>query len=140
MSTDYWHHPTDSPALLFRTLLSGEYDKGLLFAVPRGHEEVARLEDVHSATGGLREGMMVNLANGQARERPPPSARPLNPSPELMRLSKVPVRRSEKTLYAHRSSLVIRFGNFVSKDPGALALRESSAATAPDRRRRWCGK
>jgi hypothetical protein len=36
--------------------MGGEYDKELLFAVPRGHEEVSRLEAEHAASGGLREG------------------------------------------------------------------------------------
>ena len=33
--------------------------------MPRGHEEVARLEAEAAATGGLQEGMSVRLANGQ---------------------------------------------------------------------------
>jgi hypothetical protein len=37
---------------------AGEYDKELLFAVPRGHEEVTRLEAESAASGGLREGAL----------------------------------------------------------------------------------
>ena len=44
----------------------GEYDKELLFAVPRDHAEVLRLEAEAAATGGLKEGAVVQLANGQA--------------------------------------------------------------------------
>ncbi len=44
----------------------GEYNKELLFAVPRTHEEIARLEAEAAAAGGLREGAIVQLANGQA--------------------------------------------------------------------------
>ena len=44
----------------------GEYDKELLFAVPREHPEVQRLEAEAAATGGLKEGAVVQLANGQA--------------------------------------------------------------------------
>jgi FKBP-type peptidyl-prolyl cis-trans isomerase 2 len=40
----------------------GEYDKELLFQVPRAHAEVQRL----AADGELREGSVVQLANGQA--------------------------------------------------------------------------
>ena len=46
--------------------LGGEYDKELLFAVPRDHEEVVRLEAEAAASGGLKEGAVVQLANGQA--------------------------------------------------------------------------
>ena len=46
--------------------LGGEYDKELLFAVPRNHEEVLRLEAEAAASGGLKEGAVVQLANGQA--------------------------------------------------------------------------
>ena len=46
--------------------LGGEYDKELLFAVPRDHEEVLRLEAEAAASGGLKEGAVVQLANGQA--------------------------------------------------------------------------
>ena len=46
--------------------MAGEYDKSLLFPVPRGHEEVVRLEGEHAQGGGLREGLVVQLANGQA--------------------------------------------------------------------------
>ena len=44
----------------------GEYDKALLFPVPRSHEEVVRLEGEHAQGGGLREGLVVQLANGEA--------------------------------------------------------------------------
>ena len=44
----------------------GAYDKELLFAVPRGHSEVARLEAEAAAAGGLREGSLVVLSNGKA--------------------------------------------------------------------------
>jgi len=44
----------------------GAYDKALLFAVPREHEEVLRLEAEAAAAGGLKEGAVVVLSNGQA--------------------------------------------------------------------------
>jgi hypothetical protein len=46
--------------------MAGEYDKSLLFAVPRDHQEVARLQAELASAGGLREGMVVQLVNGQA--------------------------------------------------------------------------
>ena len=45
---------------------AGEYDKELLFAVPRSHPEIARLEDAAATAGGLKEGQVVQLANGNA--------------------------------------------------------------------------
>ena len=33
---------------------AGDYDKELLFAVPRDHAEIVRLEEQHAAAGGLR--------------------------------------------------------------------------------------
>ena len=53
-------------SLRLRDIVAGEYDKSLLFLVPRGHEEVVRLEGEHAQGGGLREGLVVQLANGQA--------------------------------------------------------------------------
>jgi len=46
--------------------MAGEYDNSLLFAVPRDHQEVARLQAELASAGGLREGMVVQLVNGQA--------------------------------------------------------------------------
>lgn len=42
----------------------GEWNKDLLFKVPRGHEEVQRLEGRYKNVGGLKEGLVVELANG----------------------------------------------------------------------------
>ena len=44
----------------------GEYNKELLFAVPRSHEEMARLEAEAAASGGLREGAETRRAAGCA--------------------------------------------------------------------------
>ena len=42
----------------------GEWDKELLFTVPREHPEVTRLEGRYKNHGGLVAGMLVELANG----------------------------------------------------------------------------
>ncbi|KAK9814319.1 hypothetical protein WJX72_004010 [[Myrmecia] bisecta] len=42
----------------------GEWDSNLLFNVPRPHDEIQRLERRYHSAGGLREGMLVELANG----------------------------------------------------------------------------
>ena len=42
----------------------GEWDKELLFSVPREHPEVTRLEGRYKNHGGLTAGMLVELANG----------------------------------------------------------------------------
>ncbi|KAL0032927.1 hypothetical protein WJX77_006944 [Trebouxia sp. C0004] len=42
----------------------GEWNKDLLFNVPRQHEEVQRLEGRYKNVGGLKEGLVVELANG----------------------------------------------------------------------------
>lgn len=42
----------------------GEWNKDLLFNVPRQHEEVQRLEGRYKNVGGLKEGLVVELTNG----------------------------------------------------------------------------
>ncbi|KAG2434187.1 hypothetical protein HXX76_007913 [Chlamydomonas incerta] len=42
----------------------GEWKRELLFAVPRDHPEVARLEGRYKNHGGLAPGLVVELANG----------------------------------------------------------------------------
>ncbi|KAG2447304.1 hypothetical protein HYH02_007634 [Chlamydomonas schloesseri] len=42
----------------------GEWKRELLFAVPRDHPEVARLEGRYKNQGGLAPGLVVELANG----------------------------------------------------------------------------
>eukprot|EP00198_Chlamydomonas_reinhardtii_P006561 XP_001695897.1 peptidyl-prolyl cis-trans isomerase, FKBP-type [Chlamydomonas reinhardtii] len=42
----------------------GEWKRELLFAVPRDHPEVARLEGRYKNQGGLAAGLVVELANG----------------------------------------------------------------------------
>jgi FKBP-type peptidyl-prolyl cis-trans isomerase 2 len=42
----------------------GAWDPARLFTVPREHEEVQRLEGRYKNHGGLREGLVVELANG----------------------------------------------------------------------------
>eukprot|EP00803_Ostreobium_quekettii_P004120 evm.model.scf_281.5 EVM.evm.TU.scf_281.5 scf_281:56694-60434(+) len=42
----------------------GEWKKDLLFTVPREHQEILRLEGRYKNHGGLKEGMVVELANG----------------------------------------------------------------------------
>ncbi|KAK9846576.1 hypothetical protein WJX81_006929 [Elliptochloris bilobata] len=42
----------------------GEWRRDLLFEVPREHPEIQRLEGRYRSQGGLREGMLVELANG----------------------------------------------------------------------------
>eukprot|EP00798_Chlamydomonas_sp_ICE-L_P016107 gene16107-22249_t len=41
----------------------GDWNKELLFLVPRDHPEVARLEGRYKSQGGLKEGMIIELAN-----------------------------------------------------------------------------
>jgi len=43
----------------------GKWQRELLFDVPRSHPEVERLEGRYKNHGGLREGLVVELANGQ---------------------------------------------------------------------------
>jgi FKBP-type peptidyl-prolyl cis-trans isomerase 2 len=42
----------------------GEWKKELLFAVPRDHEEIQRLEGRYRSQGGVQEGLVVELSNG----------------------------------------------------------------------------
>eukprot|EP00195_Chlamydomonas_chlamydogama_P016531 CAMPEP_0202908502 /NCGR_PEP_ID=MMETSP1392-20130828/46254_1 /ASSEMBLY_ACC=CAM_ASM_000868 /TAXON_ID=225041 /ORGANISM="Chlamydomonas chlamydogama, Strain SAG 11-48b" /LENGTH=193 /DNA_ID=CAMNT_0049597885 /DNA_START=160 /DNA_END=742 /DNA_ORIENTATION=+ len=42
----------------------GEWKRELLFAVPRDHPEVQRLEGRYKNQGGLQRGLLVELANG----------------------------------------------------------------------------
>lgn len=42
-----------------------EWKKELVFSVPRDHAEVQRLEGKFRSSGGLSEGMIVELANSQ---------------------------------------------------------------------------
>ena len=42
-----------------------DWNKELVFSVPREHAEVQRLEGKFRSSGGLNEGMIVELANGQ---------------------------------------------------------------------------
>ena len=42
-----------------------EHNDGML-QVPRDHQEVARLEGRYKSQGGLKEGMVVELANGES--------------------------------------------------------------------------
>ena len=42
-----------------------EWDEKLIFNVPRDHTEIIRLEGKFRSGGGLSEGMVVELANGQ---------------------------------------------------------------------------
>ena len=42
-----------------------DWNKELVFSVPREHAEVQRLEGKFRSSGGLSEGMIVELANGQ---------------------------------------------------------------------------
>lgn len=44
--------------------LQEEWSQDLLFPVPRDHQEVQRLEGKFRSSGGLQEGMIVELANG----------------------------------------------------------------------------
>jgi hypothetical protein len=45
--------------------LQSEWQKELLFTIPRDHPEVQRLEGKFRTSGGLSEGMIVELVNGQ---------------------------------------------------------------------------
>ena len=42
-----------------------DWKKELVFSVPREHAEIQRLEGKFRSSGGLSEGMIVELANGQ---------------------------------------------------------------------------
>ena len=45
--------------------LQEEWKQELLFTIPRDHPEVQRLEGKFRGSGGLSEGMIVELVNGQ---------------------------------------------------------------------------
>lgn len=42
-----------------------DWKKELVFSVPRDHAEIQRLDGKFRSSGGLSEGMVVELANGQ---------------------------------------------------------------------------
>lgn len=57
----------------------GEWNRDLMFDVPANHDEITRLEQRYKNVGGLAEGLVVELSNGQP-------AVVLKRTPEVVRL------------------------------------------------------